>query len=303
MKSLKAEGVKTVFGYPGGAIMPVYDALYDYAQGEHKAFEHILVRHEQAATHAAEGYARVSGEVGVCIVTSGPGATNTLTGVADAMMDSTPMVVIAGQVSVAALGTDAFQEVDLVGVAQPISKWSYQIRRAEDVAWAVSRAFYIARSGRPGPVVLDFAKNAQVATTAYEECHVDFVRSYMPYPPLNEEKVRLAADIINQAKKEGRRVIAVGTTSVRLLESAADDNGILHPFCGETDIFITPGYKFKILDMIITNFHLPKSTLFMLICAIAGTERMKAAYAHAIAEKYRFYSYGDSSILKCINKI
>ena len=201
MKSLKAEGVKTVFGYPGGAIMPVYDALYDYAQGEHKAFEHILVRHEQAATHAAEGYARVSGEVGVCIVTSGPGATNTLTGVADAMMDSTPMVVIAGQVSVAALGTDAFQEVDLVGVAQPISKWSYQIRRAEDVAWAVSRAFYIARSGRPGPVVLDFAKNAQVATTAYEECHVDFVRSYMPYPPLNEEKVRLAADIINQAKK------------------------------------------------------------------------------------------------------
>ena len=201
MKSLKAEGVKTVFGYPGGAIMPVYDALYDYAQGEHKAFEHILVRHEQAATHAAEGYARVSGEVGVCIVTSGPGATNTLTGVADAMMDSTPMVVIAGQVSVAALGTDAFQEVDLVGVAQPISKWSYQIRRAEDVAWAVSRAFYIARSGRPGPVVLDFAKNAQVTTTAYEECHVDFVRSYMPYPPLNEEKVRLAADIINQAKK------------------------------------------------------------------------------------------------------
>jgi len=111
------------------------------------------------------------------------------------------------------------------------------------------------------------------------------------------------ADIINLAKKEGRRVIAVGTTSVRLLESAADDSGILHPFCGETDIFITPGYKFKIIDMIITNFHLPKSTLFMLICAIAGTERMKAAYAHAIAERYRFYSYGDSSILKCINKI
>jgi S-adenosylmethionine:tRNA ribosyltransferase-isomerase len=111
------------------------------------------------------------------------------------------------------------------------------------------------------------------------------------------------ADIINLAKKEGRRVIAVGTTSVRLLESAADDSGTLHPFCGETDIFITPGYKFKIIDMIITNFHLPKSTLFMLICAIAGTERMKAAYAHAIAERYRFYSYGDSSILKCINKI
>ena len=153
MLALKAEGVKTIFGYPGGSIMPVYDALYDYTRGAKKAFDHILVRHEQGATHAAEGFARVSGRVGVAIVTSGPGATNTLTGVADAMIDSTPIVVIAGQVPISALGTDAFQEVDLVGVAQPISKWSYQIRRAEDIAWAVSRAFYIARSGRPGPVV------------------------------------------------------------------------------------------------------------------------------------------------------
>ena len=201
MRALVNEGVTTIFGYPGGSIMPVFDALYDYTRGEKKAFNHILVRHEQAAAHAAEGYARVSGNVGVCLVTSGPGATNTLTGVADAMMDSTPMVVIAGQVGVGVLGTDAFQEVDLVGVAQPISKWSYQIRRPEDVAWAVSRAFYIARSGRPGPVVLDFPKNAQVHTTEWQPKHVDFVRSYMPYPKLNMEAVAKAADIINNAKK------------------------------------------------------------------------------------------------------
>lgn len=201
MRALKAEGVKTIFGYPGGAIMPVFDTLYDYTRGEKKAFEHILVRHEQSAAHAAEGYARVSGDVGVCLVTSGPGATNTLTGVADAMMDSTPIVVIAGQVGVSALGTDAFQEVDLVGVAQPISKWSYQIRRAEDIAWAVSRAFYIARSGRPGPVVLDFPKNAQIETTEYKPCEVDFVRSYVAYPTLNEEAVRRAAELINHSEK------------------------------------------------------------------------------------------------------
>ena len=182
MLALRNEGVNTIFGYPGGSIMPVFDALYDYTRGDKKTFDHILMRHEQAATHAAEGYARVSGEVGVCIVTSGPGATNTLTGVADAMLDSTPIVVIAGQVGTAALGTDAFQEVDLVGVAQPISKWSYQIRRAEDIAWAVSKAFYIARTGRPGPVVLDFPKNAQITTTEWKPEHVDFVRSYVLIP-------------------------------------------------------------------------------------------------------------------------
>ena len=201
MRALQAEGVKTIFGYPGGSIMPVYDALYDYTRGEKKCFDHILVRHEQAATHAAEGYARVSGEVGVALVTSGPGATNTLTGVADAMLDSTPMVVIAGQVAIGALGTDAFQEVDLVGVAQPISKWSYQIRHASDVAWAVSRAFYIARSGRPGPVVLDFARNAQVEEIDWEPKKVTFVRSYVAYPKLNMDAVREAAELINHAKK------------------------------------------------------------------------------------------------------
>ncbi len=201
MRALQIEGVKTIFGYPGGAIMPVYDALFDYTRGEKKCFDHILVRHEQGATHAAEGYARVSGEVGVALVTSGPGATNTLTGVADAMMDSTPMVVIAGQVAIGVLGTDAFQEVDLVGVAQPISKWSYQIRHAEDIAWAVSRAFYIARSGRPGPVVLDFPRNAQVEEVEWEPKKVDFVRSYVAYPPLNADAVREAAELINHAKK------------------------------------------------------------------------------------------------------
>jgi acetolactate synthase-1/2/3 large subunit len=201
MRALQAEGVKTIFGYPGGTIMPVYDALFDYTRGEKKCFDHILVRHEQAATHAAEGYARVSGEVGVALVTSGPGVTNTLTGIADAMLDSTPIVVIAGQVPITALGTDAFQEVDLVGVSQPISKWSYQIRRAEDVAWAVSRAFYIARTGRPGPVVLDFAKNAQTEEIDWEPRKVDFVRSYVPYPKLDEEAVRQAAELINNAKR------------------------------------------------------------------------------------------------------
>lgn len=201
MRALYQENVKTIFGYPGGAIMPVFDALYTYTQKKDPWFDFVLVRHEQAAAHSAEGYARVSGNVGVALVTSGPGATNTLTGVADAMMDSTPIVVVAGQVGVAALGTDAFQEVDLVGVAQPISKWSYQIRRPEDVAWAVSRAFYIARSGRPGPVVLDFTRSAQTGKCKWEPSKVDFVRSYHPYPKLNLNAVRAAADIINNAKK------------------------------------------------------------------------------------------------------
>jgi acetolactate synthase-1/2/3 large subunit len=201
MRALQAEGVETIFGYPGGSIMPVYDALFDYTRGEKKCFDHILVRHEQAATHAAEGYARVSGKVGVALVTSGPGVTNTLTGIADAMLDSTPVVVIAGQVATTALGTDAFQEVDLVGVSQPISKWSYQIRRAEDVAWAVSRAFYIARSGRPGPVVLDFARNAQVEQFDWEPKKVDFIRSFVPYPKFDPDSVRQAAELINHAQR------------------------------------------------------------------------------------------------------
>lgn len=197
MRSLEHQGVKTLFGYPGGSIMPVFDALYDHRHILH----HILVRHEQGATHAAQGFARASGRVGVCLVTSGPGATNTITGIADAMIDSTPIVVIAGQVGTSFLGSDAFQEVDLVGVTQPITKWSYQIRRAEDVPWAVARAFYIASSGRPGPVVLDFAKNAQVEKFEYEPATVDFVRSYIPVPDTDSMSVIRAADLINKAQR------------------------------------------------------------------------------------------------------
>ena len=197
MRSLEHQGVKTLFGYPGGSIMPTFDALY----GHRDKLNHILVRHEQGAAHAAQGFARVSGEVGVCLVTSGPGATNTITGVADAMIDSTPIVVIAGQTPTSMLGTDAFQEVDLVGITQPISKWSYQIRRAEDVAWAVARAFYIAKSGRPGPVVLDFTKNAQVEMVDYEPMALDFIRSYDPIPDTDRVELQHAADLINASEK------------------------------------------------------------------------------------------------------
>lgn len=198
MRSLIDQGVTTLFGYPGGAIMPVYDALYKYKD---KELNHILVRHEQGAAHAAQGYARISGKVGVALVTSGPGATNTITGLADAMMDSTPIVVITGQVGRTALGSDAFQECDIVDLAQPISKWAYQIRSAEKVAWAVSRAFYIARSGRPGPVVLDFAKNAQTEMAEYEPRNINYIRSYEPVPPTDKESVIKAAELINEAKK------------------------------------------------------------------------------------------------------
>lgn len=197
MKAMVLEGVDTIFGYPGGAIMPVFDALYDYD----KHLNHILTRHEQGATHAAQGYARVSGKVGVCLVTSGPAATNAITGISDAMLDSTPMVVISGQVGAALLGTDAFQEIDVVGITQPITKWAYQIRRAEDVAWAVARAFYIARNGRPGPVVLDFAKNAQTQETEFDYKPCNFIRSYIPIPEMNQQQIEAAAALINQAKK------------------------------------------------------------------------------------------------------
>lgn len=195
IRSLEYQGVETMFGYPGGAIMPVYDALYG-----NKVLNHILVRHEQAAAHAAEGFARASGKVGVCLVTSGPGATNTVTGIADAMIDSTPIVVIAGQVGTTALGMDAFQEVDFVGITQPITKWSYQIRSASDVAWAVARAFYIAGSGRPGPVVLDFTKNSQTDMTDYLPTKVDFIRGYVPEPEINDDAIAEAAQLINNAK-------------------------------------------------------------------------------------------------------
>ena len=217
LRSLIAEGVDTIFGYPGGAVIPVYDSLYDYKD----KIKHVLVRHEQGATHAAQGYARVSGKVGVTLVTSGPGATNTLTGIADAMMDSTPLVVITGQVASPLLGIDAFQEIDVIGITQPITKWAYQIRRAEDIAWAVSRAFYIASTGRPGPVVLDFAKDAQVGKVDFEYKHVDYIRSYQPEPEINLDRIAQAAALINQAQKPfclvGQGVI-LGHAEKELLE-------------------------------------------------------------------------------------
>lgn len=197
VQSLINEGVNTIFGYPGGAITHVFDSLYHYQ----KELKHILVRHEQGATHAAQGYARVSGQTGTVIVTSGPAATNIITGVADAMLDSTPMVVITGQVSSSFLGTDAFQEVDLVGITLPITKWSYQIRRADDIAWAVARAYYIAKSGRPGPVVLDFAKDAQQGLTDYHYTPCSFIRSYEPTPVASPMSLAEAAQLINDAQK------------------------------------------------------------------------------------------------------
>ena len=197
LKSLIEEGVDTIFGYPGGAIMPVFDALYDYR----KKINHILVRHEQGAIHAAQGYARASGKAGVVFVTSGPGATNTITGIADAMIDSTPLIIISGQVVSALLGTDAFQEIDIVGISQPVTKWSYQIRKVENVSWAVAQAFHIAKTGRPGPVVLDFTKDAQLATTNYYYQKCNSIRSYIPSPKVDLENVRRAAELINSAKR------------------------------------------------------------------------------------------------------
>lgn len=198
IQSLMNEGVDTIFGYPGGAIMPVFDCIYDYKD----KINHILVRHEQGATHAAEGYARTSGKVGVALVTSGPGATNTVTGIADAMIDSTPLIVITGQVASSLLGSDAFQEADVVGITQPISKWAYQIRRPEDIAWAVSRAFHIASTGRPGPVVLDITKDAQFGKTEMPEYKkTTFIRSYQPIPALQAKDIEAAAELINKANK------------------------------------------------------------------------------------------------------
>ncbi|SHN77449.1 biosynthetic-type acetolactate synthase large subunit [Chitinophaga sp. CF418] len=197
IRSLIAEGVETIFGYPGGAIMPIYDALYDFQDKVH----HILVRHEQGATHAAQGYARTSGKTGVVFATSGPGATNLVTGLADAYMDSTPMVCITGQVAAHLLGTDAFQETDVIGITMPITKWNIQVTRPEDIPGAIAKAFYIAGSGRPGPVLVDITRNAQVAKFDFEYKKCDYIRSYHPVPELDTEAVKAAAALINSAKK------------------------------------------------------------------------------------------------------
>ncbi|MDR2138914.1 MAG: biosynthetic-type acetolactate synthase large subunit [Tannerella sp.] len=197
LKTLIAEGADTIFGYPGGQAIPIYDCLYDYRD----RLRHVLVRHEQGAVHAAQGYARVSGRVGVVLVTSGPGATNTITGIADAMIDSTPIVVITGQVPSPLLGTDAFQEVDVMGITMPVTKWTCQVRRAEEVSRAVSRAFYIASTGRPGPVVIDFSKDAQTGLVDYVFQPVNYIRSYQPVPDPDPQQIAQAAGWINRARK------------------------------------------------------------------------------------------------------
>lgn len=198
LEALLAEKVDTIFGYPGGAIMPIYDALYDY----NDRLRHILVRHEQGAIHAAQGYARTSGKTGVVFATSGPGATNLVTGLADAMIDSTPVVCITGQVFAHLLGTDAFQETDVINITTPVTKWNHQVTDANEIPEVLAKAFYIAGSGRPGPVVIDITKNAQmqlVANQAYESCH--HIRSYRPKPIVRKEYIQKAAELINQAER------------------------------------------------------------------------------------------------------
>jgi len=195
--SILEEGIDTIFGYPGGAIMPIYDALYDHA----KNVKHILTRHEQGAVHAAEGYARVTGKIGVCFATSGPGATNLITGIANAMLDSIPLVCITGQVTSPMLGTDAFQESDIVGISMPVTKWNYQITSAEEIPEAIAQAFYIAQTGRPGPVLLDLTKDAQFGEVnfSYNKCRK--IRSYIPETPVDPAKINEAAAFINRAEK------------------------------------------------------------------------------------------------------
>ncbi|MGO4910898.1 biosynthetic-type acetolactate synthase large subunit [Leeuwenhoekiella sp. W20_SRS_FM14] len=197
IRCLLAEGVDTIYGYPGGAIMPVYDELYKYQD----QINHILTRHEQGATHAAQGYARVSGRVGVAIATSGPGATNLITGIADAQIDSTPMVCITGQVASHLLGSDAFQETDIIGISTPVTKWNCQVTKASEIPEVIAKAFYIARSGRPGPVLIDITKDAQFEEFAFKYKKCTAIRSYKPVPQLNPDEVAAAAKIINAAKK------------------------------------------------------------------------------------------------------
>lgn len=197
VRILIEEGVDLAFGYPGGAIMPVYDSLYDYQDKIH----HVLTRHEQGASHAAQGYARACGKVGVCLATSGPGATNLITGLADAQIDSTPIVCITGQVPSSLLGSDAFQETDVIGISMPVTKWNYQVTRAEEIPDALAKAFFIARSGRPGPVLVDITKDAQFAEFDFEYKKCTSVRSYKEKPVLDLTKVEEAAELINNAER------------------------------------------------------------------------------------------------------
>ena len=197
IKCLLNEGVDLIYGYPGGAIMPVYDELYKYQD----KLNHILTRHEQGATHAAQGYARTSGKVGVAIATSGPAATNLVTGIADAQIDSTPIVCITGQVSSKLLGSDAFQETDIIGISTPVTKWNYQITRAEEIPEIFAKAFFIAKTGRPGPVLIDITKDAQFNDLIFNYKKCVGIRSYVPKPKVDLNQIEDAAKIINKAKK------------------------------------------------------------------------------------------------------
>ena len=224
IKCLLEEGVETIYGYPGGAIMPIYDELYKYQDQIH----HVLTRHEQGATHAAQGYARVTGKVGVAIATSGPGATNFVTGIADAQIDSTPLVCITGQVGSHLLGSDAFQETDIVGISTPITKWNHQITKASEIPEVLAKAFFIARSGRPGPVLIDITKDAQIAILEFSYKKCSGIRSYTPTPEINLLQVERAAEAINNAKKPlivfGQGVILGGAEE--LLKQVIEKAGI-----------------------------------------------------------------------------
>ncbi|WP_185876905.1 biosynthetic-type acetolactate synthase large subunit [Blattabacterium cuenoti] len=197
IKALLHEGVKYIFGYPGGAIMPIYDSLHDYVN----FISHILMRHEQGSIHAAQGYARVSGKIGVCFTTSGPGATNLITGLADALIDSTPIVCITGQVSSHLLGTDAFQETNIIDISIPVTKWNTQVLKAEDICKSIQKGFFIAKKGRPGPVLIDITKDAQVQKTEFRYERCKYIKNFHPYPRIKEDKIIEAANLINSAKK------------------------------------------------------------------------------------------------------
>ena len=197
VECLKEQGVDTVFGYPGGAILNIYDALYKHSD----EIRHVLTSHEQGAAHAADGYARATGKVGVCFATSGPGATNTVTGLADAMLDSTPVVLISGQVASNTLGTDAFQEINFIEITNSVTKWNCQVKRAEDIPEAIARAFYIASSGRPGPVVIDITKDAQNGLMDFEYKPKKFIRSYIPSHAIDNDQIMEAARLINLSRK------------------------------------------------------------------------------------------------------
>ncbi len=210
IRCLIEEGVEIIFGYPGGAIMPIYDALYDY-DGK---IDHILTRHEQGAAHAAEGYARITGRAGVCFATSGPGATNLITGIADAMIDSVPMVCITGQVVSPLLGTDAFQESDVISISMPVTKWNYQVTSSDEIPWVLAQAFFIAQTGRPGPVLIDVTKDAQFGELEFEYKKCTKIRSYIPEPPVDPFAVKAAAEMIDASKKPfvlfGQGVVLAG---------------------------------------------------------------------------------------------